>query len=84
MPVIQNANQQSGRLDARARRSAKRIGLKASKSRWRAGSLDNLGDFMLIDPDSNCVVAGSRFDMTAEDVLAYCTEEPEASSLNPD
>jgi hypothetical protein len=27
---------------------------------------------MLIDPHCNCVVAGERFDMSAEDVIAYC------------
>ena len=44
-----------------ARRAAKRVGLKARKSRWRAGSIDNFGDFMIIDPQRNWVVAGARF-----------------------
>ena len=41
----------------RARRAAKRIGLKARRSRWRAGSIDNLGDFQIIDPQQNWVIA---------------------------
>jgi hypothetical protein len=34
----------------RARRAAKRVGLRARKSRWRAGSIDNFGEFMIVDP----------------------------------
>jgi hypothetical protein len=59
-------------IEQRARRAAKRIGLIAKKSRWRAGSIDNRGGFMLIEPYSNGVVCGSRFDLSAQDVLDYC------------
>jgi hypothetical protein len=48
-------------LDARARREARRVGLIARRSRWRRDSIDNFGDFMLIDLYGNYVVAGSRF-----------------------
>jgi hypothetical protein len=44
----------------------------ARKSRWRAGSVDNFGGYMLID-QSNRIVAGVRFDMSAEEVVAYCS-----------
>jgi hypothetical protein len=57
-----------------ARRAAKRVGLKARKSRWRAGSIDNLGEFMLIDPQRNWIVAGARFDFTPEDVVEFCAK----------
>ena len=57
-----------------ARRAAKRVGLKARKSRWRAGSIDNFGNFMIIDPMRNWIVAGTRFDFTADDVVAFCAE----------
>jgi hypothetical protein len=60
-------------LDQRARRRARRVGLAARKSRWRAGSIDNLGGFMLVDPMTNFVVAGSRFDLSAEYVIDYCS-----------
>jgi hypothetical protein len=60
-------------LDARARRAARRVGLMARKSRWRAGTVDNLGGFMLIDPYINAMVDGSRFDMSAEEVLEHCS-----------
>jgi hypothetical protein len=59
-------------IEQRARRAAKRIKLIAKKSRWRAGSIDNRGGFMLIEPYSNGVVSGSRFDLSAQDVLDYC------------
>jgi len=62
-------------LEQRARRRAKREGLVAKKTRWRAGSIDNHGGFALIDPYRNFIVAGSRFDMSAEEVIAYCDGE---------
>jgi len=60
-------------LEARARNAARSVGLIARKTRWRRDSIDNRGGFMLIEPNGNRVVAGERFDMTAEDVIAYCS-----------
>ena len=62
-------------IEARARRAARKVGLIAKKSRWRAGSIDNYGGFMLVEPSGNYPVAGFRYDMTAEEVLEYCTED---------
>ncbi|MCZ2099461.1 MAG: hypothetical protein LC121_25010 [Anaerolineae bacterium] len=59
-------------LETRARREAARVGLVARKSRWRAGSIDNRGEFMLVDPSTNIPVAGWCYDMTAQEVIAYC------------
>jgi hypothetical protein len=59
-------------LEARARRAAKRAGYLAHKSRWRAGTIDNHGGFMIVDPRTNFVMASSRFDLTPEDVIAWC------------
>ena len=58
----------------RARRAAKRVGPQARKSRWRAGSIDNLGDFQIIYPMHNWIIAGEKFDFTADDVIAFCAE----------
>jgi len=58
-------------LEARARRAAHRAGLAVCKSR-RIRSVDNYGEFMLYDPITNRVVAGERFNMTAEQVIDYC------------
>jgi hypothetical protein len=61
-------------MDSRARRTAGRAGLKATKTRWRRDTLDNFGEFRLHDTTVNCVVAGDRYDLTAEDVIAFCSE----------
>jgi len=60
--------------DSAARRAAKRVGLVARKSRWRKYSLDNQGDFMVVDPATNFCVAGSRYDLTAAEVVEYCRD----------
>ena len=61
-------------IDARARRAAKRVGLSARKSRWRLGSVDNCGGFRLVDPYTNTIQAGERYDLSAEAVIEYCRE----------
>lgn len=60
-------------LEARARKVARSIGLVARKSRWRANTTDNYGKFMLIEPLSNQVIGGERFDLSAQAVMDYCT-----------
>jgi hypothetical protein len=72
--IRQRAGLIDATLEQRARRTAKRIGLRATKSRWRAGTVDNRGRFMLIDPHRNLVVAGERFNMTAQEVIERCTK----------
>jgi hypothetical protein len=62
-------------LDSRARRAAKRAGLFAMKARGLR-SVDNHGGYALIDPYYNCVVRGSRFDLSAEEVIDICEEGP--------
>ena len=60
----------SSRLEARAYRAARRVGLAARKSR----SAHDSGGFMLIDPDRNWVVGGERYNWSAQDVLDSCAE----------
>jgi hypothetical protein len=60
-------------LDFRARRAAYKAGLMAVKSR-RQDSNENQGGYMLIDLSRNLPVAGSRYDLTAEDVIDYCAD----------
>jgi hypothetical protein len=57
--------------DDQARRAAKRVGLQARKSRWRAHSNDNLGGFQIRDPMRNLIVAAERYNFTADDVVAF-------------
>jgi hypothetical protein len=33
-----------------------------------------MGEFMIVDPNGNYVVAGARFDFTADDVVAFCAQ----------
>jgi hypothetical protein len=64
-----------GALEARARRAARRIGLVARKSRWRWGSIDNYGGFQILNPFTNFILEGVRFNLSAQDVIDYCREE---------
>ena len=59
-------------MEARARRAALRVGLKAEKSRWRLNSIDNYGGFRIIDPYRNQIVTSEKFQMSPEEVIAYC------------
>jgi hypothetical protein len=61
--------------DSQARRAATRIGLRARKSRLRRDTIDNYGHYMLIDPWRNFVIAGFRFDLTADDVVDWCSRQ---------
>jgi len=61
---------QEKRLEAKARRAARRADLIAQKSRWRAGSIDNHGGFML--NDGNRCVYGDRWDLSAQEVIDIC------------
>lgn len=71
-PTMKVANNNRGRtLDSRARRAAKKAGMRAVKSRRRV-SLDNAGEFMLIDVAMNSVVAGGRHELSATEVLEIC------------
>ena len=56
--------------DSKARSVARRNGHSAIKS--RAGeSVDNHGGYMLVDAATNSIVAGVRFDLSAEEVVEY-------------
>lgn len=57
--------------DARLRRMARSHGYVVRKSRWRLDSLDNLGGYMIVDPDTGLVAVGGRFDLTGADVAAW-------------
>jgi hypothetical protein len=60
--------------EARARRAARRVGYLARKSRWRRDSIDNHGGFCIINPDTNCILVGEKFDLTAADVIEWCED----------
>jgi hypothetical protein len=61
-------------LESRARREAKRVELIATKSRCRKNTIDNHGGFQLVDPCRHAVVKGSRYNLSANDVIEFCTK----------
>jgi len=67
-------------LDGRARHAAKRVGLTATKSRWRKDTIDNYRGFQLVN-ERNIVVHGSRYDLSAEQVIEWCTTPELAAKL---
>ena len=62
-------------LDARARRTARRTGLEARRSRLRLGTMANYGGYVLVDPRRNAIVAGERFDLSPQDVIEFCGQK---------
>jgi len=61
-------------LESRARREAKRVDLVATKSRFRKHTTDNHGGFQLVDPCRHAVVIGSKYNLSAKDVIEFCTK----------
>jgi hypothetical protein len=55
-----------------ARRAAKRAGLRAVKRRWHRNTSDNRGGFQLLDPMSNAIVAGAKFELSPAAVIEIC------------
>jgi hypothetical protein len=63
-----------------ARRAALRVGLVARKSRKHVDRVYNWADrsynpsgFQIIDPTGRLIVAGEKFDLSTDDVIAFCT-----------
>ena len=56
------------------RRWAKRLGLKLVKSRAFKIHLDNFGNFQIIDANWNRVLAGSRYELSLDDVENFLTQ----------
>jgi hypothetical protein len=58
------------RNDQRARRAARRVGLRAIKSRSRNPLYR--GAFMIVDPSTGFPIAGFNYDLSAEGVIDFC------------
>ena len=59
--------------ERRLRKIAQKQGLLLRKSRGRL-SMDNQGGYMIVDPDTNVVVAGERFDLDLDAAEAWLAE----------
>mgnify|MGYP004000304923 FL=1 len=57
--------------DSQARHAAKKIGVRAIKSRSHI-SLDNFGGYMLQDPITGGIVKGCRYELSTDDGLSIC------------
>jgi len=71
-------------LEARARRAARRAGLMATKWPGLLGTIDNYGGLMLIEPVSNCVIEGERFQLSPDDVIKIYREREARAHLSED
>ncbi len=60
--------------ERRLRKIAQKQGLLLRKSRSQL-SMDNQGGYMIVDPDTNVVVAGKRFDLDLDAVEAWLADE---------
>jgi len=58
----------------RVRRLARRNGYFLRKSRARI-SLDNEGEYMLVETSRNIVIRGSRFDASLEEIEAFLADD---------
>jgi len=61
-------NNEMKALERKLRRIAQKQGYSLRKSRDRSISIDNLGEYMIVDTENNCIVAGGKFDLTLENV----------------
>ena len=61
-------------LENLCRRRAVRVGLYLRKSRAKRWSVDDHGEYMLIELDHNAIVAGQRFDLNLSDVVEWLDE----------
>ncbi len=60
------------RQESRIRHLARRHGYFIKKSR-KATSVDNCGEYMLVEVNCNRIVVGERFDATLEDIREWLT-----------
>jgi hypothetical protein len=60
-------------VDQKVRRAAMYVGLRAVKSK-AARSPDQQGGYRLVEERGNFVVAGEKFDLSAEDAITYCVQ----------
>jgi hypothetical protein len=67
--------------EAKVRRAAARLNLEVRKSRARLGGIDNLGGFMIVNPSNNSLVAGARYEFSAQDVALWLADIADGEKL---
>ena len=58
-------------IEQKARRALRKEGYQLRKSRARNMSLDNFLGYMIVDISTNCIVAGSHYELSLEDVMDF-------------
>jgi hypothetical protein len=61
--------------EIKLRRWASRLGLVLHKSRARKWSIDNYQKYMIVNPYTNIIVAGQRYDLTLDAVEAFLQDD---------
>lgn len=61
----------------RLRRWADRLGLALKKSRAKMLHINDRGEYRIVDPYKNRIVAGERFDMGLDEVESFLREYEE-------
>ena len=61
-------------LEQKLRRALTKEGYQLCKSRARNWSINNQQGYMIVNPYYNVVVAGSQYDLSLQDVLAFVNE----------
>ncbi len=62
-------------LERRLRRKFRKYNLMLKKSRVRTPNINNQGGYMIVELYRNECVAGSKFDLTLEEVKDFVVEE---------
>ena len=71
--MIDATNRPSATEDSRLRRLAKKHGYALRRSRSSYWSINNRGEYQIVDPFLNMIVAGEKFDMTPGNVEEWLT-----------
>lgn len=61
--------------EEKLRKELKNLGYSLRKSRVKNPNLNDHGGYMIIQSNSNSVIAGSKFDLSLEDVKRFVNEE---------
>ncbi len=61
-------------MEQKLRRALTKEGYQLCKSRARNWSINDQQGYMIVNPYYNVVVAGSQYDLSLQDVLAFVNE----------
>ncbi|KRB13952.1 hypothetical protein ASD99_14880 [Mesorhizobium sp. Root695] len=66
--------------EARIKRRAANLGYRIVKSNWRRDTIDNHGDYMIVENDRNICVDGQRYDLSIEYVESWLDDMGRAAA----